>query len=331
MESILDVKPGPRYGRDDRILIVSISRTGSTWLSNALANTPGTESWPEPDNIDASADTNAKYGSSGFGPYPILNAGDDGGVYRALWDVVFKSGVSSKFLEAMIPILKPFLKLPKPILRPLVRAGGKVLTLLPSRSKRNLVKTVYASFAVEWLVDTYDPRVILTQRHPLSIIASWRDLNIPQFDLTTRPEFLSAYGDRYEGDPPSDQDSNLTRIAWIVGFLTTVMGDALDKHPEWLLVNHEDMCIDPVTKFRALCDVVGIPWSENVTDYLMKSNRPGEGLAPQRITSEQVNKWRAVLSQEEVKEAVEVLKRFPRMGWIRKPDDWEELFQWQAS
>ncbi len=327
MKSILDEVTGSRAGRDDRILIAAIGRTGSTWLVNALANTPGTESWPEPDNIDANVEDGARYGSSGFGPYPVLTVGDDGGMYRALWDVIFKSGISFGFGAAMIPLLKPFLKLPKSILGPIVKTGGKALTLIPSRTERNLVKTIYGCFSLEWLVDTYDPRVIVTQRHPLSVIASWRDVDMAQFDLITRPELLSTYGNRYEGDPPSDQDSNLTRIAWIIGLLTTVMGDMLDRHPEWLLVNHEDMCIDPVTKFRALCEIVGIPWSERVAEYLTKANRPGEGFNPERIAEDQVNKWRSVLSPEEVQEAVEVLRRFPRMGWIRRPEEGEDQFQ----
>ncbi|MDA8195661.1 MAG: sulfotransferase domain-containing protein [Actinomycetota bacterium] len=327
MESILNAKPSLRNGRDDRILIASISRTGSTWLVNALANTPGTRSWPEPDGIGTSLDATEKYGSTGFRPYPILKAGDDGGVYRALWDIVFKSAVSEKMASTVEPMLKPFLKLPKPILEPLVRAGGKALTMLPSRAERNLVKTVYGCFALDWFVDVYDPRVIVTQRHPLSVIASWRDVGIPQYDLITRPEFQEAYSDWYEGNPPSERDSNMTRIAWIVGFLTTVMSDAYDRHPEWLLVNHEDMCIDPVRKFKALCNVVGIPWSDKVADYLTKSNRPGEGLKPERITSEQVDKWRSILTENEVREAVEVLMRFPNKGWIRRPEDWEELLQ----
>lgn len=324
MQSILEQRDFPRSGRRDRILIAAVGRTGSSWLVRALGRSEGTEMWFEPDTIDLVPDAGF-VGTTGFGPYPIIHPGEDGGVYRSLWDVVFTAGVTRKQADKIIPLVRPLMKLPNSVLQPMIRLGGKVISKVPMQRQRNLAKTILAPFAIEWLVETYDPRVVVTQRHPYSMVASWRDIKLPKFDLLTRPAFRELYGDRYEGEPPTDADSDLTQAAWVVGFLTTILGEAVDRHPEWLVVNHEDMCIDPIAKFQALSEILEIPWSTKVAEYLEASNRPGQGFVNNRISSEEVNKWRKNLSPDEIDEIRSVLSRFPRHGWIKQPDDWESL------
>ncbi|MGC8480271.1 MAG: hypothetical protein ACP5PJ_01870 [Acidimicrobiales bacterium] len=320
MESVLDMKGRTLSGRDDRILVPAISRSGSSWLIGALGATPGTERWYEPDNIDADPSGQGEVGKSGFGPYPMIRPGEDGGVYRSLWDVVYKGALPYDFSTRLIPIARPLLKLPPSVLHPLVRLGSRALTSMQIGKRRIAAKSVYACFCLEWLVSQYDPKVVMIQRHPLSIAASWRELGIPFFDLATRPELLELYGDRYEGDPPSEEDSLMSRIAWHIGLLNMALGDALDRNSGWMLVNHEDLCIDPEAKFKALCEILGLQWSENVAAYLKASNRPGTGLTPVRVTSEQVKRWKGRLTDEDMNEVLTVLSRFPRNGWIREPN-----------
>ena len=79
------------------------------------------------------------------------------------------------------------------------------------------------------------------------------------------------------------------------------------------------VCVEPAKKFRALFEKMGVPWSEDVETYLEEANRPGEGLKPVRVTSEQVDRWKSRLTAGEVEEINSVLARFPRKGWIREP------------
>ena len=307
-------------GRADRILVAGIARSGSSWLIEALKATPGTKCWYEPDNIDADPFGKKPIGSTGFGPYPMISPGSDGGVHKSLWDVVYNGRVPvTPRGNMLMPVVKPLMKLPKPILHPLFRLGTKLFTILPGGSDRVAVKSVFTAFCIEWMVEQYDPKVVMLQRNPISIVASWRDLKIPLFDLATRPQLIKEYGDRYVGDPPSESDSELTKIAWQVGLVTMAMGDSYDRHPEWLLVDHEDLCVEPARKFRNLCERLDIPWSDAVAQYLESSNRPGTGFEPVRVTSEQVDKWLKKLSSAEIDEITQVLARFPRKGWVREP------------
>jgi hypothetical protein len=203
--------------------------------------------------------------------------------------------------------------------QPLIDVGSRALVALPGGPDRTAIKTIYGAFCLEWLVERYDPRVVVLQRHPLNVVSSWRELQIPDFDLCSRPALLEHYRDRFTGDPLDSSASELTRKAWQVGLLTTAIGDALERHPGWLLVNHEDLCADPVNLIREVCDRMGMPWSPDVERFLEDSNRPGQGLLPVRVTKEQPNRWKGRLSDDEVEEITSVLARFPRRGWIREP------------
>jgi hypothetical protein len=283
-----------------------------------MAATPGTRYYYEPDNVDADPTGLRPQGESGFGPYPVIDRGESGGPFRPLWNTVFAGRLPPR-RGFRLTAARAILKLPRAVREPLIHGSSRVLTALPGGPDRTAVKTIYAAFSLDWLVEEYDPRVVVLQRHPLNVVSSWRQLGIPGFDLTSRPLLIKRYRDRFEGEPPAAGASELTKIAWQVGLLTTAVGDSLDRHPGWLLVNHEDLCVEPVTRIRAMCDRVGLPWSSDVERFLDESNRPGEGLKPIRVTSEQANRWRGRLTDAEADEIIAVLARFPRQGWVRQP------------
>jgi hypothetical protein len=317
MSTVLS-EEGVLQGRADRILLIGVARSGTSWLSRAMAATPGTVHYYEPDNVDADPTGQRPAAQHGFGPYPIIRPGEDGGQFRALWDAAFAGRLPQmKQSGLQLQAMRAVLKLPKSIREPVISLGGRVLSSLPGGPERTAIKSIYSSFYLEWLVERYDPRVVVIQRHPLNVVSSWRELQIPGFDLTTRPAILEHFRDRYEGDPLGPNASELAKIAWQVGILTTAIGDALDRHPEWLFVTHEDLCLDPVPRIRYVLERAGMPWSSDVERFIEDSNRPGEGLKPQRVTADQPTRWKGRLNDDEVEEITSILGRFPRRGWIR--------------
>jgi hypothetical protein len=202
---------------------------------------------------------------------------------------------------------------------PLVRRAAALSARRPGRAESVVVKTIYASFSLEWLVARYRPRVIAMQRNPLNVVSSWRELQIPLFDLATRPIIRSRYIDPLGIEPPSAQASEVARIAWHVGLLTHVIAQALEGHPDWCFVTHEDLCQDPATTIRSICEQVGLTWTDEVDRFLSENNRRGEGLTPVRIAAEEPTRWRERLSAQDVGEIEEVLHAFPTRGWVRPP------------
>ena len=193
------------------------------------------------------------------------------------------------------------------------------VTRRPGRAGSIVVKTIYATFSLEWLVARYEPKVIAMQRNPLNVVSSWRELRIPLFDLATRPIIRSRYIEPLGIEPPGTEASDVAQIAWHVGLLTHVIAQSLENHPEWHFVTHEDLCQDPVTTIRSICDQVGLTWTDDIDRFLNENNRRGEGLAPVRIATEEPTRWRERLSTQEIAEIENVLQAFPTRGWIRPP------------
>jgi hypothetical protein len=168
-------------------------------------------------------------------------------------------------------------------------------------------------------VARYRPQVIAMQRNPLNVVSSWRELHIPLFDLATRTNLRTRYVEPLGIEPPGQGAPEVAQIAWHVGLLTHVIAQALDRHPEWIFVTHEDLCDDPATTIRHVSEQVGLEWTDDIDRFLNESNRHGDGLAPVRIATEEPTKWRQRLTDTEVADIRAVLDRFPTRGWVRPP------------
>jgi len=307
--------------RSDRLVLVGVARSGTSWLGHALGRAQGVRFYYEPDNVDADPAAADSVGRRGFGPYPVIDSDRDAGQFAPLWDLVFSGRLPFALRERrrLRPAARIALRLPRSVRDPLVRTVAAVSARRPGRAQNIVVKTIYATFSLEWLVARYQPQVIAMQRNPLNVVSSWRELQIPLFDLATRPVFLARFIEPLGISPPSAGSTEVARIAWHVGFLTHVIAQALERHPEWIFVTHEDLCADPATTIRSVAEEVGLQWSDDIDVFLEENNRHGAGLAPVRIATEEPTKWRQRLTDQEVGEIQEVLEQFPTRGWIRPP------------
>jgi hypothetical protein len=308
----------PLAGRADRILILGVARSGTSWLGRATEHSPGTRFFYEPDNVDSPASGGTR--ARGFGPYPVLDADHDDSTFRPLWDAVW-AGHLPATPGAKVQAMRATLRLPRPVRDPIIRAGSRVLQALPWGPERTVAKSIMCLFSLDWLVDRYEPRVVVLQRNPRNVVSSWRELRIPLFDLATRPEYREKHGDRLGIPPPPPAAAELAFITWHVGFLTEVLADACARHPTWMVVDHEALCADPSVRIREVFDAAGLPWSPDVDRFLADHDRPGVGLKPVRVTKEQPDRWRQRLTDAEVAEVDAVLGGFAHHGWIRTRAD----------
>jgi Sulfotransferase family len=310
-------------GRPDRLLLLGVARSGTRWLATALGHADATRVVKEPDNVDADP-TGTGVSRFGFGPYPMIEPGDDAPQFRALWDLAFSDRVPNK-PGLRRTAARAALRLPRGIRDPLMRRTAQAMSALPGRSPHVVVKSIYAHFYVEWLLGYYQPRVVVIQRNPLNTISSWIELGVQGFDLFDRPAVRERYLEPLGISAPPPSASVTQRCAAWVGLLTTVLAGHVDRHPEWLLVTHEELCVDPQVRIREVCDRVGLTWSAEIERFLSESNRPGQGFSHIRVTHEQPTRWRNRLSDQQLDEIEEVLAQFPSRGWIRDSQRLPEL------
>lgn len=301
------------------ILLIGVARSGTSWLGRALGRAPGVRFYYEPDNVDADPTGSRRAGGLGFGPYPIIDPGEQNAPFESLWDLVFSGRLPPVEDGPLLLPARALLRIPPMVRDPLVRRAAALSARVPVRTRRIIVKSIYAIFCLDWLVGRYQPQVLVIQRHPRNVVSSWRQLDIPLFDLASRPAIKERYLEPLGIAPPEAQSSALAKIAWNVGILTHVLGEAVERHPEWHLVTHEDLCREPATRIGKIFEMLGLAWTPDVEHFLSSTNRPGEGLKPIRVTTEQPDRWRGRLSSDEVDEIEGVLAQFPRAGWVRGP------------
>ena len=187
----------------------------------------------------------------------------------------------------------------------------------PGPSQHVVVKTVHAPLALEWVATRFEPAVVVVLRHPLNVIASLLELGLPDRDRgldrdpVIRQRLLEPLGIR----APSGNEPDAWRTAWQVGLLTTALEGAATRNPEWAVVTHEDLCVEPDRAFQALCERLGLPWSDEIGRHLAESDRPGTGFSTNRVRSDEPDRWRRRLTAEQIEQAARALREFDLPRW----------------
>lgn len=305
------------------VLVAGMPRTGTTWVGEVLGHTAGALYVHEPDNHLTRPE--AWWAKRGLGSYPALGRDDGAPAYERLWAAAFAGttrpslrGTGARLLHRCLPhterarltgappprLLAGALAAlaPRPGRRPSSDPGGA--------GPRPVVKSVFCARALEWVTGRFDVAVVVVERHPFGTIASFADLGWTHF-LSDDPAAAAQCADLFGVEAPPPGAPWLDRAAWHYGFLASLLGRAAARHPEWVTVRHEALCVEPVAGFARLAAGVGLAWDEEAERFLAASNRPGRGYATQRVWSEQLDGGRGRLSPAARARVLEVLAAFP--------------------
>ena len=321
----------PSGGRlkENRVLVVGLPRAGTTWVGQTLRRTEGASFVGEPDN--ERKEPYALRGKRGLGRFPALKANDEAPEFAHLWDLAFEGRVSGKRYREMAARRLLARVTQTEIRAALCGPNGhrsarlrlvEALAPAPGRAQdagNVVVKSVYAPLCLEWLNRRYEPRVVIVLRHPLNVISSWLALGYRDSRLDENSSVRRGFVEPLGLPLPGRTASPLARVSWEVGLLTSALEDAATKHPGWLTVTHERLCEDALGEFERLSGRLGLNWAEPARRFVIDSNRPGSGYAPQRVAHEQPQRWRSRLSDEQVSEIASVLHGFPLRTWTDEP------------
>jgi hypothetical protein len=152
-------------------------------------------------------------------------------------------------------------------------------------------------------------------RHPLNVVASHVALGWGASGLDRHHRLRTGGGVRRAGLPwiPDLEPgaTPLQRLAWQIGLFVAALEAAVQRHPDWLVVGHDDLCADPPAGFKTLCAELGLPWTDEAAAFLAESDRPGKGLEVRRVAAEQPRNWARHLTPAQADEALAVLSAFP--------------------
>ncbi|HXA28072.1 MAG TPA: sulfotransferase [Candidatus Angelobacter sp.] len=313
-----------------RIVFAGTPRSGSTWAANVLGQAAGVRTVYEPDG--PFSDVLGAMVAAKLGDYPAVPAGLAPQRYRATWDLAFAGGWPWDHVEAARAAGRRMVKLPPAARDWAILALARATAMTRKRPEHVLVKTVNASLALEWLSATYRPRVVVLHRNPLNVVSSWMQLDmLPRRPLWDDPEVRRSLMVRLDVAPPPSDASEAARVAWTVGLLYAGMRQAVRRHPEWIVLSHDELCREPRAGFTELYGRLGLDWTEGTDAYLTASEDPsftahgGNAKAhPNAVTTTvegesrrlvQATQYRRRLSPEQVAEVTGVLRRFDLGDW----------------
>jgi hypothetical protein len=300
------------------ILVVGSERSGTSWIATALSRGTGSRYLHEPDS--PGVNPLARH-EPVLSRYPVLEPGEDRpelAGYVALWDAAF----SGHWPIRPVPgaVVDAFSRLPPFVERParrgarsLLQASRRVkLRLRPARPQSAgegapvLVKTVYALFALDWLVERYRPgRVVAVRRDPLAVAASL-------YRLGTGPDRFEKLRRAYEhpvnrrrfveplGLPPLPARLDVPEsCAWWAAFTSVVTSETASQHPDWITLSHDDVVRHPEATLTGAVRELGGTRLPELERYLERSNRPGKGYSTRRSGAGHPDEGRASVGRDE--------------------------------
>jgi hypothetical protein len=295
-----------RFG-SGRILIAGVARSGTTWVGRVLEKASGTVLVNEPDN--RTANWFADVGTQRLGFVPVLVPGETAHRYGVMWDVAFRGGWPQ---NPRVDLLgKAAMRVPRVARGAALAALGRRVARIPADARIVVCKSVYVPFALEWVVSRAGARPVIVRRHPLNVVASWNELGVPPYPLQDDPRVRKLVLEPLGVPDPPQPASQLQRVAWCIGVLDAAIEAARRRHPEWIAVSHEELCDQPIERFRRLFEQLDLDWTDAAERYVGVANRPGEGYLTERVSSELPDSWQRRLTEAQVSEAEGVLAGFP--------------------
>jgi len=300
-----------------RLLIAGVPRSGTTWIGQALGRTEGSVYVHEP---DGDHDPFAFKARLGHGIAPALAAGDVDADYQRLFAGAFAGGryagtlrdKAARRIYGSVPIedrwqawlggsVSPTLRLAAALAVPRVAEPGE---------HNVIVKSVRSELAMEWLVAQFQPTVVLVERNPLNVLASWIELEYVR-DPREAAAVAGHAQQRWGVAPPAETEPRLVHQAFEYGVLACALRDAATRHDDWTIVRHEQLCTEPIAEFRALAEGLGLGWTDDASAFLTESDRDGSGYQTNRRAADQPDRWRERLDDDQVAIIRATLDRFP--------------------
>ena len=172
------------------------------------------------------------------------------------------------------------------------------------------MKDPIAAFSSSWLASTFDMATIVLVRHPAGFASSLKRLgwSHPFNDFLAQPALMEERLQAFEGEIARmakvehdivDQASLLWRMIY------SVLLEYRRAHPDWIVVRHEDLALDPVGGFASLYRRLGLRYSEDIRRRVRwYSSGPRAGgrrraLCLRRASEQAIQGWRQRLSAEE--------------------------------
>lgn len=285
------------------ILVTGAIRSGTTWVGRILASAPGVALIHEPFNVDHPKGVFA-HGWSHQYAYMVEGSEESEVVADAMSDTLAFRYRPVAHLGSLEGVRRTV-----GLLRDLPRFWFRKAFSQP----RPLVKDPIAIFSAPWLEKRFDMDVVVTVRHPGAFTWSYIRIGEPNrfADLTTQPALiegpLAPHADEIEEAARTDDPIRQAATLWRTVY--AVVDGYRSRYPDWSIVRHEDLSLNPFGEFPKLFDTVDLEFTSATRRYLERSSSshnpteapPGVLHQLRRDSMRNVSVWKRRLSGEDVR------------------------------
>jgi len=268
------------------IYIVGLPRTGTTWIASILNTAEGIKYFHEPFNhinVPGAAMHSLKY----------LRANDDDHAFAWFCRDAFAGRTDGPYVRSKL---------------------AWRYRRFPWWPGRVMVKDVHSFGALEWIHRRISPVTVIVIRHPCAVTASWLRLNyrtewIERF--LDQPNLTDDYLKPFE-DLLRKAQGDCEKIGTVWGATYYVMLQQKRMYPDWIVVQHEVLCRDPVGEFRELFRMLDLRWTQK-TDELITISTTRHGDKPydlERISSQEPDKWKKELDPQQIQQVRQFVEPF---------------------
>ena len=177
-----------------------------------------------------------------------------------------------------------------------------------------IMKDPIAILSAKWIEENYNAKVVIVVRHPLAFAGSLKKGNTT-FDFNHLIRQTRLMGDhlmKYEKlilefatqDKPIVEQAALL---WNILYGTTFK--LYKNNPNWIIVTHEELSLDPVERFSELYNKLDIPFSDYERSQIIKFTSKNGKKSISRNSRENIVSWKNRLSAEEIKAIYELLDK----------------------
>ena len=163
------------------------------------------------------------------------------------------------------------------------------------RRRRALLDDPFSIMSVAWFAQRLGCRVVVSVRHPVSFIGSWRRLGWKPHlhELLAQPllmrDLLGPYEDELRAMADSPDPVAKAALFWRVTY--DALGDLDARQPGLLhLRRYEDLATNPEAGFRELYALCGLTWTERARKRIARATTDHGSAKAQRT-------WTGVLSR----------------------------------
>ncbi|MBL8062875.1 MAG: sulfotransferase [Anaerolineales bacterium] len=280
------------------ILVTGSHRSGTTWVGKMLA-----------------ADADSAYISE---PLNVLHRP---GVYRVpvkYWYTYISAENEAEYLPAFHELLdfQYHLLLEIKSLRSIkdfLRMGRdfRIFFNGSMHGQRAVIKDPFAVFSASWFAQKLNCQVVITARHPGGFVSSLKRLgwNFDFNNFLSQPLFMR---DHLEADRAAmesmDKNDIIGQAALLWKIIYRFVHSTRSGFPQFKIVRHEDLSLDPIGGYQALYKSLGLGFTERVKDIIQNSSsseNPAK-LAKNKTHSVKLDSranldnWKKILSAEEI-------------------------------